>query len=298
MITFEKYISEATLEIGKRIYEYSPPIFSNKNITSGRVNKARPMPIASSVLFTINERYFLVTAAHVFKRHRLADLGLFHGNLLYHLNGDLKLSNPNSCEKDRLDIAILELERGLANDLAVAFKFYDLIKFNPDHPHYNDARYLVVGTPLTRHKLKLSNKKIINYPFIFLTKPIDSETTYDGLGVRTYSHLLVDYTKRRIQNSSTRNYQMGPQPVGLSGCGIWTISRFLRFSSSDFSFYPSGILIEYDANYHSIISTRMRIITEILRQGFNVEIQRTRVDLNIENTRLANFENFKMDIRD
>jgi len=287
MFSMNDHFSDFKLNVGWRIYAFSPPIYTNLDTKRKVKSKSRPHPVGSSVLFKYQDRYFLVSAAHVFKRFPLDTLGLFHSHSMYYLNGHLQLSNPKVEMDDKIDIAIVELEKDFVETIPCDFQFYDLRWFNVDHDDIDEMRYLIVGSPLTRYKLKLDIKKVHNYPFIFLTHPLHNEGYFKKLKVETATHLLLNYNRKKIQDSSGE-YQWGPKLEGISGCGIWIVSKFASMQSfSDVSIYPTAILIEYEAEYHSIVGTRMRVITEMLRQSFGVEIQRSRrLNVNLNRTAL------------
>jgi hypothetical protein len=285
IISVDQFVPERTLALGAEMYHYTPPIFCSKNLSSGRLNRTRPMPVASSLLLRRNERYFLVTAAHVFKKHEFDTLGLFHSNDLYYLSGHVRLSSPEKIDDDRIDLAIVELPQSFASTLPNVFKFFELRNLYVDERRAAGDSVVVVGSPLTRFRLNLGHKKVINEPFIFRTT-LCEDSVYSKARFDPNTNLLLHYRRRRVQNSNTRKYEMGPDPHGLSGCGVWRITNIISGV-----YFPVGILTEWSNNFSALIGTRMNVVMEILRIGFGVDVAPSRsVNLSIKNHEISNMK--------
>lgn len=282
LIDWQQYVAESTLALGARIFQYTPALYTNYHQQKNKArNESRPGPVGSAVLFRFEERHFIVTAAHTFKRFDLKTVGLFYDQKFYHLDGGLRVSNPAIDTKDKIDIAIMELAPDYVGKLPSVFQFYDLNSFFIDHQDYEDMRYLIVGMPITRYRLKLRINKIEQTPFIFMTSRLASETTLKNMKMHNDHNLILEYTRKRVQETNTGKYITGPLINGMSGCGIWIIPNLVSHKGSDdLKFYPTAILTEYEPDYHCIAATRMRVVSESLRQVFNVPLPASRT-LNI-----------------
>ncbi|RAW01979.1 hypothetical protein DQQ10_05315 [Pseudochryseolinea flava] len=201
---------------------------------------------------------------------------------MHYLEGRFQLSNSTLDEADKVDIAIIELTDMFVKKLPDFFQFFDLNTFNLDHSDQVGMTYLLVGSPLSRYKLKLDIQKVVNEPFIFRTSRVDHPSTFPKLGVQKSTHLLVEYTRKRVRKSNDGTYITGPALNGMSGSGIWITPSFVSQNNfSDIKFYPTGILIEYHSEHCCVVSTRLRVVTEILKQCFNVPISKSKLlDLN------------------
>jgi hypothetical protein len=71
IIQASQYISDVTLELGKRLVRYTPTIFKRD------YRRNRPDHISSSILVKWDDSHFLVTAGHAIKQHNIEDLGVF-----------------------------------------------------------------------------------------------------------------------------------------------------------------------------------------------------------------------------
>lgn len=260
-----QYISDVTLELGKRLVKYTPAIFKRDD------RRGRPDHISSSILLKWGDSHFLVTTGHTIKQHRIEDLGVFFNDTLITIGGQFRTSTL-PWEKDKIDIAIVKLDQSFLQEISGHFEFFDLKTFNIDHNDIEGSNYLVVGYPLTKVRIKPSVKKIIIEPFIFRTNSNTNNNKYKKLGFAKHTHLILNYRERRIVDSLRKKKVQGPHPRGLSGCGIWCIPNFVSNNIESIAFFPSGVIIEYYNEETALVGTRIPVITEGIRQIFEPNI--------------------------
>lgn len=121
-----------------------------------------------------------------------------------------------------------------------------------------------------------------------MTSTIESEPGMSKLGLDKRYHVILEYTRKKIQQSTSGQYITGPRLNGMSGCGIWIVPSVATAGDfSDLNFYPTAILTEYEPKTHCVVGTRIRVVTEILRQQFNLPIQKSSlINLNFSGQRI------------
>ena len=276
LISIEEHINKMSFELGRDLFRYTPMIFSNK---------AREKLISSSLLLKFDQDHFLAMAAHTLKYNDLRNLGVLFGNTFVSIGGYNAVSNINEIEKDKIDIAIVKLDNEFVNHLPdTHFQFFDLEKVNIDGDDIDGYNYILFGYPLVRSKIKTLTKKIRIEPFNFRTNVISNELTYERNGIHQRSHQLLYYRKRKVNDGFSGNIIAGPRPLGMSGCGVWCVPDF-NHPLDKLPFFPTGIVIEFDEKKSFFIATRLRVVTEILRQRFNPDIPASKkIDFHISKT--------------
>jgi len=267
--TIDKYKYTQSEEIGKKILAYTPLLYKKMGN-----RKDRPEPIASSFLLKFENSYFLITASHVVPNGNITGLGLFFNSTFFNLDGECLYTKTKNIEDDKLDILIVKLSELFIKEIGAAFLFFDINNINVDIADVSGDCYLVIGYPITRIKLNIAQKKELKFPFIFRTNIQQQNKIHKHLKTNENYNLIFYYGKHDIQNSKTGISQEGPKPNGLSGCGVWLITDLLDTTFS--SFMPVSMLIEYDAKFNVFVTTRIRLITESIRNKWQIEIQQTK----------------------
>jgi hypothetical protein len=85
---------------------------------------------------------------------------------------------------------------------------------------------------------------------------------------------MLRYDKEKVFKPDKKRWQQGPEPVGLSGCGIWRVASFLNMNNDpeSIAIIPTGMIIEGDAKNNVLIGTRLAVIGDGIRSGFDIEL--------------------------
>jgi hypothetical protein len=262
-MTPEQKIAENLIEISKRIAFTTPPLYVN--------GSSIPELVSSSILLKWEQNYFLVTCAHTLRRYKPTELGLIFNRTFLTLGGQPIITKSDNIDTDKIDIGVYHLDEVFLEKLDANFFFYDLKNFDFDYDDTSGDDYLVVGYPITRAKVRPDKNKILLRPFLFKTNLSTDTKLYIKTHTRPDANFLLNYQKKKIKDLIPNNIVKGPEPNGLSGCGVWKITQ----SSHEFEsiiYHPIGIIIEYYREHNILIGTRLRVITECLRQAFNIDI--------------------------
>ena len=264
IITPGKIIGENLIEVGKRITSSTPPLYLK--------GTHRPELVSSSILVKWQNNHFLVTSGHTLRQFKPTELGLIFNRTFLTIGGYHGTSNSDKIVNDKIDIGFYHLSEEFLTQLSDNFQFYDLALFDFDHEDTDDDDYLIVGHSITRTKIRPDKNKILLAPFLFRTKMKKGDKLYEKTKTRHIVNFLLDYRRRKIKDLLPDKIVQGPEPAGLSGCGVWKISNPLTHDINTIKYHPTGIIIEYYSELNLLIGTRMRIITEVLRKTYDQSI--------------------------
>lgn len=262
-------------EHATEIISYSPQLFLR---VAGRGDGKSITPCASSILFTHNKQYFLVTASHVIADNDPKNLGILEGNEFLCIQGELSYINPYLDEKsDKIDVAIFKLSDELTANLARYYRFLTIENLLLDHElKEHDPKYLVVGYPWRSSKLNPVEKTIFPKPFIFLTT-LATETDYKHLNTNKHTNILLQYHQKKIVNWKTHSITKGVNPQGISGCGVWFINKYIYDPINKPILKLIGIITDQDKNKRLLQATRIDYVNDILIRDFNLSLKRSKL---------------------
>ena len=185
-------------------------------------------------------------------------------------------------DNDKIDVGVYHLDKFFLEKLGANFSFYDLKSFDFDYDDTKGDDYLVVGYPITRAKVRPDKNKILLRPFLFKTNLSTDTNLYIRTNTRPDANFLLNYQRKKIKDLIPNNIVKGPEPNGLSGCGVWKIVNPLAHEVESIMYHPMGIIIEYYKEHHILIGTRLRVITECLRKSFDLNIPASKkIQINI-----------------
>jgi len=277
-----EHAGDVVNELSREILNYTPQIFRKYDKTE----PIRPKPIASSILLKCNKSRYLITAGHVLRENNeeidQVDLGVMVNNEFLILNGELIFINPDrNRTNDQTDIAIFELNTDVANDIEEKYSFLPITQADINHNVSDELRYLLVGYPITKTKLKPHKSIFEVNPLIFLTKKSKLHK-YRRLGFNEHSNIILDYVKSKIQSFGSELVITGPDTYGISGSGLWFIDSFMTTKDAS-EIKLVGIMIEWRKSESVVISTRIHLVTEILRQVYDLKLPKSEItEVNID----------------
>lgn len=238
-----------------------------------------------TVLFQHNASYYCLSNAHV-----LADMHL--GTTFFLLNdgttmtvgGEVFYSLPISSENrddDFLDIAIVQLNHNVAERLLgngqVFLKLNDMLTL----PALSNGNVLLIaGYPASKTKIDLKKNKLKFNPLVARTVPYLRKFGIDNF-TKGFHH-IVEYPIGSFKETSTGQKMRAPKPHGISGSGLWVFPNDVAQGNN-----PAliGILSEYYENKAVMVSTKIDLYLDLIRQKFDSSITNNgiSVDLAYEN---------------
>lgn len=212
-------------KIAKEISKFTPQLFSVKDHKS----RLPPRADSSSVLLSVRNRFFLITAGHTIHSYDLNCIGVMLGNDFYTIGGLLKCFEPNELndyDPNKIDMAVFELEHNTVNVIKEKYQFLQWNKVGLNHSSSNKSPYLTFGYPGQKTKKHYPTKQIIPSPFILRTIGTSNEC-YIKAGIDTNKIIILAVDQKRVASSFTKEIEILPELGGISGCGVWSIFNLL-----------------------------------------------------------------------
>lgn len=254
------------------------------------IHQGIPKPRGSGVFVKIGGIHFLLSAAHVFESFdgQLCAPATHGENNYTPIGGELNINKITGARQDdKTDIAILELHPDIIVPLTSYYSFLDEMDLGINHQSVNNLYYLYYGYPASKKqtKLKLLENKIIAKPNYFPTIPIDANL-YPKLGCDIHRNIIIEYNKRRVIDIEKNIQETAPDTFGMSGSGLWFIPPQPNLPNVSTTKYLVSILTEWRIkNRKHIISTRIDVVTETLRQTYGLQLpisQFYQMNINLE----------------
>ncbi len=274
IITVMDYLRQVVDQCAREILKYTPQLYTKDPNTTDLIKSD---PNSSGVLLEVQGQHFLITAGHFLQRNKPEDIGIMIDDTFYILNGIVKYVNPEVGEQeDKIDIAVWKIDDDVVVDLKAKFSFLPFEKIDFQHKVDTEPKYLIVGFPWRETKEDKVNKKLKSSPFIFLTKESNKES-YKRLKFEQHSNLLLNYKQQKVKSLNTGNVQQNKSPEGVSGCGVWHISKFIIEDGQVPDFKLVGQIIEQNKEKTILISTRIHLVAEVLRRDFGMNIPQSKI---------------------
>jgi hypothetical protein len=146
IISVDEFYDDLANQLSKEIADYSPQIFFDRY-------KKRNLPLlpdCSSILITIDERFFLITAGHCVHNMDISSIGVMIENDFFTIGGSVKYFEPNDMnfyEPNNLDIAIYELHNDTVTAFKQKYKFLKIDQLGLNRESSEISRYILFGYP-------------------------------------------------------------------------------------------------------------------------------------------------------
>ena len=227
----------------------------------------------SGVLFEVDNRYFVFTAAHVFPENRNDTFFIIPYEAIY-LGGRLyNVSLPKSGNRndDKIDLAVIELQPEIVTKLKTEYKFHSFKDILLGHTIDEYHRYLSVGYPSTKTKKEWNKPIIKTEPFVFNSKPV-TNFEYETFGFNFNHHIAIEFNGR-VTSEKSLHTSAAPRLDGISGSGMWYLPNFPEIDKVQTK-KLIGITIEQinKPKNQALVVTRIDLVTEFLRQHLSIKI--------------------------
>jgi hypothetical protein len=265
MIEFQNVRFEVIRTVSDSIIDSTIQLFYDNS-------KGEEKVTGSGVLFEIEKRHFVFTAAHVVAEN-IEDIYFLVPFQAIYLGGKLyNVSLPASGKRidDKIDLAIIELEPEIVSKLKTEYKFQTVDDILLGHQMDRCIRYLSVGYPSTKTQKEWNAPIIKSEPFVFNSNPVIN-FEYERFGFNFESHLAIEFLGEVISEKSLQR-KSAPILKGISGSGMWYLPNFPEIDEVQTK-KLIGISIEQvnKPSNQAIVVTRIDIITEFLRQQLKIQ---------------------------
>jgi hypothetical protein len=238
----------------------------------------------TGVFLQIENSHFLITAAHVAEdlNYQLS-VGIDE-HTIHTIGGQLITNNPGiSRSLDKLDICILKISEESVERISSHYSFLDSNDLGINHEFKPMPMYELLGYPATKSKFNKFLNRLISRSYQYITMPA-IDVTYSDYGCTEWQNVILCYNRKKVKNYSTGQHQIGPKLSGISGCGLWyTPPNALSANTTTTKLV--AIITEWPDKFNRtvLISTRIDVVTEIIRQRFDFNIEKSKIlSINIE----------------
>ena len=231
-----------------------------------------------TILFQHNSSYYCFSNAHVLADFQLGKtFFLLKDRTAMTVGGEHFFSLPLSSEKrqdDYLDIAIVKLKPNVVERLLKNGQIFLTLGQIQTLPALAKGNVLLLaGYPASKTKIDVKEMRLKFNPLVLRTVPylkkLKNETFTKGL------HHIVEFPIKSFKETSTGQKMRAPQPYGISGSGLWLYDQ-----NSDPILI--GILSEYHEKNAIVISTKIDLFIDLVRQKFDPSIQHDGIRVELE----------------
>lgn len=264
-------------EVGALITRSTCQLLNNKAQT-----KKFPVPNGCSVLLEYNKSFYSISNAHVLADNNYGNTYFLEGKgITSNMGGKIFTSNPGSGEprsKDIFDLAVVQLASQTVEALKRSGKsFISIRDIKTGHKLSNSGTLFFVGYPASKTKIKIAETKTVQRrPFYLLTHPVLLSRPKSVIHTADF-HIVAKYSKRKIRNFSTLVESVGPSPRGMSGSGIWLISK----ANFEVKAELIGIFSEYHENRSILIGSKIDLYIDLIKQEVDSTIPNNGIKIEI-----------------
>ncbi|HET6256730.1 MAG TPA: hypothetical protein VFE32_21845 [Puia sp.] len=147
-------------------------------------------PGGSGVLVQVNGRYFVFTASHVTELSKDIDLFANSKGKIVEITGDFTESDLS--KNKNIDLAFIELDKGLGELLAKSYEFLPIEKIEYGHIPSKKERYMASGYPERNIRIDAATHSIITGSSHFLLT-ISDEKRYKYYRLHPKENLLLNF---------------------------------------------------------------------------------------------------------
>ena len=236
-----------------------------------------------AVLFSHGANYYCLSNAHVLADAQLGKTFFVLGNRFQMtVGGDMWFSVPydsTARNNDFLDFAIVKLSHAVARHLLDDGRvFLRLNQFQTISSLGAGDILLLAGYPASKFEIDRQTNRIKFAPFMCRTIPYLSEVKIKEFNRGL--HHIIQFPIASFRETTTRQRMRAPQPHGMSGSGLWLLEQ----SHPDENPIPIliGLLAEYHENQAVMISSKIDLFLDVIRQEFDQSLPNDGIRLDIE----------------
>jgi hypothetical protein len=256
-----RFLAEHADALSPRVLPVTAPIFQENS-------RGEPELIGSSVLISLAEVRFLVTASHVLKRRAGGALLVGVSPEILPIVGQvttLRTLNAQSEDQDHIDIGIVRLEGGSWGAVATS-SFASWNELDVGAPVLVRHSYALVGFPYSYNKqvIEGDRMKSVAYRMIGLEC---TEEAYLSVGRNPNTNVMVGFD--RDATWGEHGMRTAPDLYGASGSGLWRFGRRVRNATS--APLLSAVAIEWQkkGQHRHVLGTRIPVVIHALTDEYD-----------------------------
>ena len=249
-----------------------------------------PQPLGCGVLFTFQDNFFIITAAHLLEGNIYNDLRVMVEGYLYPLQGVWRFVHKDVDDTQEfpqnIDLAVFKLipcqlltrlqqDRGFLELQHLAFDQQQLIASSPDVENAL-CGYQIVGYPGSRTKFDTTADTYRSTMYVTYTTLHKKNLKKLREKFNSNHHLFFDY-RTTGKDPREKNKVNLPTYGGLSGTGIWKVDHFV---GGDLNIKLGGIFLQTSQKDSIMIGLKIDLIIQVIREAFNLP-RLPKIDLSV-----------------
>ncbi|TXD68737.1 hypothetical protein [Aequorivita lipolytica] len=231
----------------------------------------------TGVFIQIEDNFLLVSASHVLDNFENLFIPIEEGKNLFKPGGISFINETsNSRNEDSVDIGFLKLDEESVKEILTTYKFLQDDDLAINHKFENQPFYTFLGFPQTFSKFSHSRNSFHSYPFFQFSTPI-MESKYLKYDKSPNLNIITSYERKKSYNLKIKQFSVGPDLHGLSGCGLWFTNPMDILTQTE---KPKLTAIMTDwpiKDRTKVIDTRIDVLTEVLRKKLNLKLPESNI---------------------
>ncbi|CAN5213970.1 hypothetical protein BH11BAC5_BH11BAC5_14220 [soil metagenome] len=251
------------------LIKYTPQLVFSKT----RNREIPPKADSSSILITVQNRFFLITTGHTLHNRSLQTIGIMLENIFYSLSGKSAYHEPNidfEYEPNKLDMGVVELDEYAVSILKRKYEFLQIEQMDFYHFNSKQFQYLIYGYPVEKTSKDINTKIISPYPIsLFTIEETIENYLLNNIDIKRV--IMLKGEQNRLLHLETKLEKTKPLPLfeGLSGCGVWRVEGLMSIKPE----YKLVSMITGSTETQDILySTKVTAILGILKMNFGLDI--------------------------
>lgn len=239
-----------------------------------------PQPLGCGVLFTFQNNFFIITAAHLLEGDVHNDLRVMVDGYLFPLQGIWRFIR-NSVDEvqeypQNVDLAVLKFipcqllaklqqDRSFLELQHLAFDQQQIVSSSPEVTNAL-CGYHIVGYPSSRTKYDATANSYRSTMYVTYTTLHKKNLKRLRKKFNANHHLFFDYRTTGKDPKENNKVQL-PTYGGLSGTGIWKVDYLV---GADFNIKLGGIFLQTSQKESVMIGLKIDMIIQVIREAFNL----------------------------
>jgi hypothetical protein len=232
--------------------------------------KELPVSNGCGVLFQHNANHYCLSNAHVIADAEIGKTFVLGNNQRITFGGQYyytRMPSSNRRTDDPFDIGIVKLQEGNIQPLKDrGYSFINLSDVITGHELLKNEILWIAGFPGSKTTIDHTNNLVKGMPMLVRTVPFLGQLKNPGFP--STFHFFAKYPINKLRNSLTGNIERAPKPQGISGSGLWLFDPTVM----PYEVRLIGILSEYLENRALVVSTKIDLFIDIIRQKFDPSI--------------------------
>jgi hypothetical protein len=236
-------------------------------------NGAHPYIIGSCMLLRVDERNYVVTAAHIADELGMNALyvsGTVGGELVQLVGVIYKTKAPSAGKnQDKYDIAFWEIDEEKIDALGEV-SFINESQFSKNRAPIKNRLYLAAGYPYSRNKKNINNAALTVKTSLskYTAELTDDPAVAADFKVSGKDHLFLKFHKFSETDSGDKQNTFAP--VGLSGGPLFDLGNFASMdrytADSSKTGYIAGMTVEKISKRNVLVAVKIEVIVEAIRR--------------------------------